>query len=414
MKRIYALIQSDGFRSLSGDSMWTLISQMVILVVNLGVVYVLANLFSPNDYGQLKLITTWLALAVGLGYTGYTYTLPQKIANNKNYNLKEIYSKTIWRSAFTFLILLVISLYYLFNENLNLSFGFLFASILGPILCASALVNAYYMGRKDFKMFALAQNSVDLIQFIAIFILAYFSNNFIFIISGYFIVTITANLAIVFKTLIDDQKYKNSNLYKHEVTDELDTKETKLQSKLNLAGILLGFTNQVDKLLIFHFIGAAPLAIYSLITAMSDQARTPVKAISSAMFPRMSIASFSKNKMYLSLLVLTLFSSLMYIVLYLLYPFIFENFFPKYVDYIHFANLASIGIIFAPINFLYLYAQAKGDLHTLNRYTNLNSVMQVFLFGFSTLLGSLLLFFYSRIAISIISFVYVLYRVRKL
>lgn len=416
MEKIRKLLSDPQFHSLAGDSSWSIFSQAVVVLVNIGTVYLLANLLSPNDYGQFKLITTWLAIAVGVGYTGYTYTLPQQLARGQNYNLPNIFKKTFLKSLPTFLGLFIISLYYLYNQNFNLGSGFFFGAFLAPVLCTSTIVNLYYMGKRNFKMFALTQNFVDIVQLAAISLLAYFSHNFVFIISLYFIFTLLANVLVIFKTVNDDKKYKSAakfqDLSKQEIIPEED-KLTKMRSKLNISAIVFGFVNQIDKLLIFHFLGAVPLAIYSIVTAISDQARTPIKAISSAIFPRMSSDTFTKKKLYAVYLLMTSVCILIYIFLLITYPLIFKYVFPKYQDYVHYANLFSLTIIFAPVNIFYLYAQSKNDLHTLNTYANINTVCQVVFFGASTFLG-LVFFFYSKIAINIISLVYVYSRIRKL
>jgi O-antigen/teichoic acid export membrane protein len=161
MKKFINFGKHKSVQSLLGDFFWTLFSQAFIVVVNILSVYILANLLSQHNYGEFKLITTWLAIALGVGYTGYSYLLPQKIAKGEKYELGEIFKETFIKSLPTLLGLLAIAFYYLFKANLNLGVGFLFASVLAPVLCISTLVNTYYMGRRNFKMFALAQNFVD-------------------------------------------------------------------------------------------------------------------------------------------------------------------------------------------------------------------------------------------------------------
>ena len=408
MQKLLNLLENKGFKSLAHDSSWTMFSQVFLVIINLLTVYILANLLSPNDYGQFKLVTTWLGIALGVGYTGYVYTLSQKITRGENYDLKKIYFETFYKSLITFVGLSLMSLYYFYNLNFNLGFGFFFASLLAPVLCVSTLVNIYYMGRKNFKMFALAQNFVDLSQFLAVAILAYLSSNFILIISGYLILTLIVNFIIIWKSYSDD---KSEAVHNKIITE--NSEETKMQSKLNVSGIVMAFTYQLDKLLIFHFIGAVPLAIYSIVTAISDQARTPTKAITSALFPRMTSPTFTKKKLYFIFFLLILFCLAIFTFLILTYPIIFYYIFPKYQEYIYLANIASIGILFAPTQILYLYCQSKGDLKTLNTYANLNTIMQIVFFIPAVFLG-LIYFFYAKILINILSTIYISNQVRRI
>jgi O-antigen/teichoic acid export membrane protein len=408
----YYSLNKLSINRLFGDSSWALFSQIFIVIVNLATVYILANLLSPNDYGQFKLITTWLAIAVGVGYTGYSYTLPQQIASGQEYNLIEILKKTFLKSLPAFLGLFIISLYYLYNQNLNLGSGFFFGAFLVPILCTATVVNFYYMGKKNFKMFALSQNFVDFVQLAAIALLAYYSSNFALIISLYFIATIIANLLLLFKVTRDDKKQRK--VPETTLKQEVNYEKEKMQSKLNISAIVNGFVSQIDKLLLFHFVGAAPLAIYSMVTAISDQARTPTKAIVSAIFPRMTSPSFTKKRLYQIYFLLTLFCFFIFVTLIVIYPLVFKYIFPKYVDYIYLANIASLTILFAPSHLLYFYAQSKNQFMTINTYANLNTALQLALFPIATYFGSIILFLSAKILISLISLVYIFFKIRKI
>ena len=70
----------NNLRSLVGDTIWTTIASVITVFCNFFLVYLLANLMSPNDFGQFKFITTWLAIAVGFGFSGYNYIIPQLLA----------------------------------------------------------------------------------------------------------------------------------------------------------------------------------------------------------------------------------------------------------------------------------------------------------------------------------------------
>ncbi len=398
--------------SFFSDSFWTMFSQSFVVFINLFSVYILANILSQNNFGEFKLITTWLGIAAGIGYTGYYYILPQKIARGESYNLNKVFLETFVKSLPTFIGLFFLSAYYLYNHNLNLSSGFFFASLVAPTLCVSTLVNIYYMGKSNFKMFALAQNFVDTIQLLVLSLLAYYTSNFILIISIYYLATIFANLLIIAKVLHDDRKIKQVNRPIVEIPS-LPIPERKMQSKLNISGIILGFTNQIDKLLIFHFIGAAPLAIYSITSAMSDQARTPIKALSSAIFPRMTKDRFTKKKLFITYFILTLLCIFLFLILLVLYPYIFKYLFPKYIEYIYLANIASLSILFAPTQLLYLYSQSKNDLQTLNTYANLNTFLQITLYTLATFLGSIVLFLIFKTLIMFSSTVYQIFRIIK-
>jgi hypothetical protein len=151
-----------------------------------------------------------------------------------------------------------------------------------------------------------------------------------------------------------------------------------------------------------------------MVTAISDQARTPTKAIVSAIFPRMTSPSFTKKRLYQIYFLLTLFCFFIFVTLIVIYPLVFKYIFPKYVDYIYLANIASLTILFAPSHLLYFYAQSKNQFMTINTYANLNTALQLALFPIATYFGSIILFLSAKILISLISLVYIFFKIRKI
>jgi O-antigen/teichoic acid export membrane protein len=254
-------------KSFSSDTAWTILSQVVAALCNFGIVYFLALLMTQNEFGQYKLITTWLSIALGVGYAGYLYVLPQQIARGGNYHLGEILKTTFIKSLFTLVALLAFCAYYFYNQNINLSLGFLLAALAAPILSTSLLVNTYFLGKKDFKRICLYTNFVDISQFVFACGAAYFTQNFLVIIFFYFLSTIFSNLFIVYKTYQYDKAYKLNKNVAHENTGYVN--DNKTVSKINLSSIILTFTSQIDKLLAFHILGGPALAIYSIVTELS-------------------------------------------------------------------------------------------------------------------------------------------------
>lgn len=402
------------FKYFLNDSFWIMTSQFFATFANLALVYILANMLSTNNYGEFKLVTTWLGIALGIGYTGYTYTLPQKIARNEKYSLRDILRNTFIYSLPTFVTLFCISIYYLIDQNINLSVGFFFSSIVAPILCTSLIVNLYYQGHRNFKNYALSQIFVDIFQLSAISFFAYYYNNFILIISAYFVATIFANILIILK-ILKEEKTKERNIENQETSEEIlaETSEKKYQNKLNLATIFSTFSYQIDKLLIFHFIGATPLAIYSIVSAVSDQAKAPIKSILVAVLPRMTNSNFTKQKLFYIFIVLAFTCFIIFAFVIFANPFVFQYVFPKYSEYIYLANLSALGILFAPSQLFLLYLQAKNDFNSINNYYYLITFVQVSFFTLATFFASIFIFLVVKNIIGLIGLIYLAFKVYK-
>jgi O-antigen/teichoic acid export membrane protein len=132
---------------------------------------------------------------------------------------------------------------------------------------------------------------------------------------------------------------------------------------LSFMGILGAVSDNIDQVLIFHYIGAAELAIYNFATAIPDQIKGPIKYLSNLIFPKFSerndeeIRAGMKSKISYLLI-----SGIIFIVIYIFAaPYIFKIFFPKYLSSVLYSQIFSISIlsiISVPAN-TYLSAKKK-------------------------------------------------------
>lgn len=409
VKKIYTALQhrihTHKIKELGVHTGWMTFSSVLITITNLGSVFVLANLLPPYVYGQYKIITTWLSTAQGVGYNGYSYTLPQHIARNGTYNLRKILRETMLKSLPASIGLVFFALYYVTKNNANLGIAFLLAGIAVPLLCATTVITHYFIGKKDFKRSALVQNSVDLVQFIGVVIVAQFYTNFIVLIGSYLLITICSSVLSILYTIHHAKKDPQNTAFQaiHAGDDHSIHRK-----KLNISGIIYSFAYSFDKLLIFHIIGPIELAAYSIITAIADQGRVPLKTIAVALLPRISTHNTGYKKMLILFFLLTGISILFTAILILLLPLIFTYLFPAYTDHIHLAQITALSIIFGPVSFLYSYIQSKNLLKEITRYTYLGTILNVLLFSFAALSHSLLYFVLARIVVLCISTAYLL------
>ena len=119
-------------------------------------------------------------------------------------------------------------------------------------------------------------------------------------------------------------------------------------SLMNVIGIIAG---QIDKILVFHFIGAVELAIYSFAIALPEQIRSLSKGIFNVGMPRLAEIKDEiqlKRSLRQKTITLTIIFSLITIVYILCAPIIYQLLFPKYLASIGLSQLYSIGLITIP------------------------------------------------------------------
>lgn len=403
-------LKGKGLRRLSNDTFWTILSQVSITLMNIGIIFFLANLLTPHDLGQYKLISTWLAVAISLGFTGYIYTLPQKFAKKESVNLKYLIRKTLIKSSHVFGVLIMICIYYFYNQNLELAISFLLMSALAPITLLYMLANTYYIGTKKFKLSSLSLNLVQVFQFTSIVSTAYLTEDFLYTAMAFLTSTIIANTASILYVLHKIKEYRAE----HEVSADESKLEEAGANKLNFSSIISGLAYQSDKLLLFHFVGAAQLAIYSIALAISDQARTPFKIIASIFLPRMSENNSSKKNAYKLFAFMTFLSVSTSILIIIINPYVFKYIFPKYLEFVNLANAAATILIFSSASILITFLQSKKQFDVINSNQILMTILMLVLYPIAAFYQSVILFIIIRNFVAGVCFGYILYKVIRL
>jgi O-antigen/teichoic acid export membrane protein len=161
------------------------------------------------------------------------------------------------------------------------------------------------------------------------------------------------------------QKEKRvENLSKHNIKeDEKDGEFAKYTINLSFMGIIYILGMQADKLILFKLFGSVSLAGYTIATLLPLEFQRMVGNLTSIYFPKLVKAEKNdiKNKLLKILSLATFVCILISALYYFIAPFIFHTFFPQYVEYIFYSQLAFWGICFVPFAFLWSYFSAKGN-----------------------------------------------------
>ena len=172
--------------------------------------------------------------------------------------------------------------------------------------------------------------------------------------------------------------------------NETDPESISYSKHLSLINIIATIANNIDGILVFHYLGAANLAIYSFATAMPEQIKGWIKNLSTLAMPKFS--EKSRDQIGQGILYKTAIFGLATALIVLLYvivaPFIFSIFFPKYLASTAFSQVFAISLI-STINLIpqtALQAQsAKQELYTLTIYSSVIQiiilVVMVYYFG---------------------------------
>jgi O-antigen/teichoic acid export membrane protein len=154
----------------------------------------------------------------------------------------------------------------------------------------------------------------------------------------------------------------------------------KFGKHLSVLNILSTIATELDKILVFHYLGAMQLAIYTIALAPVDQIKGILKNVNALAFPKFAEqqASAIKETLAKKITVLTLGSSVIIGVYILLAPLFFNVFFPKYTGSILYSQVIAFTLIGAIISgFLYTILEARADTKGLSFFNISTNILNL-------------------------------------
>ncbi len=316
---------------------WLSLSQGIAVISGFLISLAFANLFSKESFGTYKFILSMVGILSAFSLTGLGASVIQSVASGFRNSLSKNFKINLRWSVGIFLGGLIMSLYYYLNQNALLSYSFLLAGITYPIISSAGLYSSFLQGKKDFKRDSLYNIIRNFSLTTAIILALFFSRSLPIIISVYFIVG--AILALFFYV-------KTRDIYKNE-TGKDDSGIVSYGKHLSLIGVIGTIAGYLDKILIFHYLGAAPLAIYAFAIAPVEQLQGGKKILSSLIQPKLAERPFEEiqksaphKALLLALYALTLAGVWIFSA-----PYFYKFLFPQYLDSVFYSQIYSLTLL---------------------------------------------------------------------
>ncbi len=376
---------------LAKGGFWGGVSQVTLSCMTFALAVAFAHLVPKETYGQYKYVLSIVSLLGTLTLSGLGVAVLQSVSNGYEGTIRYAFWQNIRWSVFFFLGSGLISIYYFLEGNTSIGISMLIIGSLWPFFNSTNLYSSLLVAKKDFRRITLYFDILgNLIPYLALFITMFLTVNPLWFVTVY----------IVSNTLIGILLYKHVTSLYH-LNNSIDPDMLGYSKHLSTIGILNSIADNLDQILVFHYIGAAQLAVYNFATAIPDQIKGPIKSITNLMFPRFAkrededIQAGINNKMFI-LFTTGLVISLVYI---FLAPYIYKIFFPKYIDSVFYSQIFSLSIVtFAsiPAN-TYLSVKKKiRELYILNTST---SIVQIFIVSASIIKWGILGLIIARVLI---------------
>lgn len=318
---------------------WLFMGQMVNFLANFLLIMAFTNWLSKETFGTYKYVLSLLGILSIPSLSGLSSAVLNAAAKNEDGSfLPALKLKLKW-GFWGSLASLAVAFYYFLNSNQILAICFLIVACFLPFFNSFSLYDSFLAGKKKFAL----QNKFGILtQIISLIFLGgtvFFTKNIFIILLAYFL-PLTLIYIIFFYLTKKNIDPKNKS----------DPETLSFGKHLSLMGIWGNISSQADKIILWHFFGPVPLAIYSLAMMMPDKIKDTLKIIGSLAMPKLVTKPIQELKKSIPTRTLQLFAlAIPVMLLYILIaPYIFKWFFPQYVGAVIYSQVYALILLSYP------------------------------------------------------------------
>ncbi len=322
---------------------WLTLAKGVGMFSSLLLAAAMANLIPPEVFGTYKFVLAGAGVIAAFALTGMSTGITQAVARGYEGALRSGISAYMkWGLGMTG-ISLAVALYYFVNGNNVLAISFLVVALCNSLLTGSSFFSQFISGKKDFKTQSIFDSIADFIPALILISSLFLTQNPIHLILVYFVSGIAVNLILHYFTV---QKYRPNH--------SVDPETIPFVKHLSFMGILGKVGENIDKVLVFHYLGAAPLALYAFAQTPIAQLKLLVDIPVKLAFPKLSERNFSELQKSLPRKILFLVGVMLAIVVcyILLAPLLFKLLFPAYVGAVIYTQILALSLVLTPVSIL--------------------------------------------------------------
>ncbi|HHD92218.1 MAG TPA: hypothetical protein ENL06_01160 [Candidatus Portnoybacteria bacterium] len=340
---------------LAKSGFWLGLNNFFQMISVFAISVIFANLLDPATYGQYKYLVSLFGILSVFSLPAINMTLIQSVARGYEGNLEKSFWEKLKWSCLGSLIAIILGFYYFWKGNFSLALPVFLAAMFLPVFQASNIYVTFLNAQKLFK---------DQVKYTLI-------NRTIFVVGIILVLFLTRNIFWIFFTYLFLNSLTNFSLYywvknKIKHNQKIDSQSINYGKHLSFLGLVGGLTSYLDKILIFHYLGAAPLAIFSFALSPITQTRGILNNLPILAVPKLAQKSIPEiettiKKRFWQTLILGTIIAVFYV---LLIPYLFYIFYPKYIASIYYSQIMAILIVLSlPLFYLSSIVQAKITLY---------------------------------------------------
>jgi O-antigen/teichoic acid export membrane protein len=327
-----------------------------------------ARLLPKETYGDYRYLISIITMIGIFALPGIDDALLQAVANKFEGCIKKAFKKRLKWAMLGSLICLIIAVVFFFKNDYNLTISFIIAGVFFPLMESTTLYLSYLGGKKLFGIQVKYSTLSQIIATVVIIITLFFSKSLIVLVLMYFLSNTILRIFFFLRTIKKFPANKNQD-------EEFMT----FGKHLTLVRVVKTISSQIDKMLLFQFVGATQLAIYSFATLPTSEANIFLQNIRLLALPKLSTRSKAEIKKSLfkkvikgTILIIPFVAAYIIIA-----PYVYEIFFPQYVDSVVYSQLYALTLVAFPASMFALVFQAKMMKKELYRFNIISPLVEM-------------------------------------
>ncbi len=375
MKKILAkleVILKVDLRYILKNGLWLTLDDVISVVVSTILTIIFANTVSKEVYGSYRYILSVFGILTIATLPNMNIALASSVARGEEGIIHQALRTRIRWGLLGAVASLAFGGYQLFLGRTELGIAFFVTAIFLPVMDSLNLYDGFLRGKKLFNLQSQYSIAARLISTGALIFTLFYTKNLIAILFAFFLPYVLTRLFFYQRTL-----KKNPSVPSNGSSETITY--GKHLSLLQLLGVLV---NYLDNLLIFHYLGAAPLAIYSIAMAPIKKIQQAFSVLPDLALPKFSARTIAETKQKLPAQIIRgLIAVGVVIIAYvLLAPVLFDLFFSKYRDALPYTRLLTLAWVGLPFSLIYTLFQAhakKKEIYLYNLILRLGQLILI-------------------------------------
>jgi O-antigen/teichoic acid export membrane protein len=336
---------------LTSGGFWLFLKTGISAALALLVSVAFANLIIPETYGAYKYVFSIFGLLALFTLGGLGTSVMKSVAQGYDGTPGAILNIKIRWGLLGSIGSVAVAVYYFLNGNSELGSAFAVVAFFLPFVDTFGIWSTILTGKQLFKASVLYETITQAISALAVIIALLLSDTLWVILLSYF-ASMTIVRYIVYRHVI--------RLYTK--NDAVDPSALKYGKHLSVLDVLSTAVEALDGILMWQFVGAAPLAVYSFAKSIPLQMSQALRRIPTLAFPKFATRDLRSMKkgMLSKVVLLTLLLGAITIAYILAAPTLFSLLFPQYMEAVPYTQLYALTLLLFPKKLIGTALSAKG------------------------------------------------------